>query len=643
MTKRKQLTLFILIFVICVVAIISILFLTGIIDRVEGTAHEIEAGTSFNDNPLKGFVPFSNSYADFPHSLEFFYIPMSSLYPDLSSTPDTKPDFTALEKELNVVAKRGNQAVFRIYIDYPTKDSDDKPLGIPAFLRKAPYNLDSHDYGDFENYISQIPDYSDTNLRKTIQNCITELGAKYDGDNRIGFITGGFLGFWGEWHCWPYNGVESYKNYEPTTEVFNEVIAAYEKAFKKTRVVLRYPAGNSPEKENFGFHDDSYCYETIPVAYGGDSWNFGEKLLNTKPSTADRWMTAPIGGELRPEVQAGIFQKKPWTGGEGKEHELWDENLKIIHPSWMINESIKAYKDDVKEAAIIAATQMGYDFRVKTAYYKDDLESNKNIKLALDIQNIGVAPFYYDNTSWPIKVGIKQNDKIVYEWTTDWDLSEIPANGKTVRLKSTSPIRNTLTAGYYNICIKVENPLPNGNKLGFANEGQYDDGWLDLGLFTVEQGGSMTEPAPAEKQVHKQKPIPKDDLPASDDPNNYEAEAEGNTITGTAKLDAGAKYSGGQKVGYIGSGPDSTLTINNIKAEKDGDYTITIYYTTAEPRSAEISVNDGEPINIDFPNAITWTKVITYDLPVKLKAGSNTLKFSNAAGWTPDIDRIVLK
>ena len=30
--------------------------------------------------------------------------------------------------------------------------------------------------------------------------------ARYDGDPRIGFVQLGLLGFWGEWHTYPYDG-----------------------------------------------------------------------------------------------------------------------------------------------------------------------------------------------------------------------------------------------------------------------------------------------------------------------------------------------------------------------------------------------------------------------------------------------------
>lgn len=612
------------------------------ITKSEAQEHAIKPAVSFNDNPLKGFVPFSSSYADFPHSMEFFYIPMSVLYPDPNSTPDSAPDFTQFEKELNVIAERGNQAVIRIYIDYPSDDPDYRPIGIPKFLRNEPYNLETHDYGEFKNYISRIPDYSNPYLRKTIQNCIKALGNKYDGDKRIAFFTGGFLGFWGEWHCWPYNGVNKAVNYEPSIEVFNETIDAYNEAFKKTKILFRYPKGNDIKDTKFGYHDDSYCYETVPSELGGESYNFGEILKNTKPSTAERWKTAPIGGELRPEIQRTIFATEPWTGAPDKPRESWETNLNIIHPSWMINEAIKEYKGDVRVAAEKAAQQMGYDLQVTTAYFQDIMESTDKLSLNIKMKNIGVAPFYYNHEMWPVKIGVKQNNKIIKEWTTKWNLNEVAADGEEVSFKFKDTVKNGLDTGYYTICIKAQSPLENGNPLGFANEFQDDDGWLDLGIIGIGDVSGLQKPELTAKPPHRVKTQPKSETAAASDPNTYEAEAESNTIEGGTKTESGPKYSGGMKAGYIGNN-SGILQFNNVNAEKDGEYQLIISYTTQEARSMSISINGEPAIEVDFEPALTWTKVLEKEVTVKLKTGSNIIKFFNEAGWAPDIDKIRIR
>lgn len=42
------------------------------------------------------------------------------------------------------------------------------------------------------------PDYENKTFRQSMKNFIEDFGKKYDGDGRLGFITLGLLGFWGE-------------------------------------------------------------------------------------------------------------------------------------------------------------------------------------------------------------------------------------------------------------------------------------------------------------------------------------------------------------------------------------------------------------------------------------------------------------
>src|SRR4051812_30140535 len=65
------------------------------------------------DNPLKGFVPYDTDpgAANFPHSLEWFYLPLAGLM-EAPGHFNWQP----LEKHLNAIASRGHQAVFRIYL-----------------------------------------------------------------------------------------------------------------------------------------------------------------------------------------------------------------------------------------------------------------------------------------------------------------------------------------------------------------------------------------------------------------------------------------------------------------------------------------------------------------------------------------------
>ncbi|MGC9781441.1 MAG: hypothetical protein HZR80_19520 [Candidatus Heimdallarchaeota archaeon] len=93
-----------------------------------------------------------------------------------------------LESNLDEIAERGHQAVFRVFLDYP-----EEPTGIPDFLLNG---LTIYQYDEFGGGIS--PDYTNETLISTLESFIQEFGKQYDGDNRIGFVQIGLLGHWGE-------------------------------------------------------------------------------------------------------------------------------------------------------------------------------------------------------------------------------------------------------------------------------------------------------------------------------------------------------------------------------------------------------------------------------------------------------------
>lgn len=143
---------------------------------------------------------------------------------------------------------------------------------------------------------------------------------------------------------------------------------------------------------------------------------------------------------------------------------------------------------------------------------------------------------------------------------------------------------------------------------------------------------------------------PRADLDTPVERVTYEAESTVNTLTGDARC---ATYSplhasAGGYVTYVGKG--SMLQFNNVEADHDGEYMLTIYYITQDKRNAKLLVN-GEVLcdplvfngNDDMthtysPEGMGWKMV-----PVRLKAGRNTITLqSYADGWAPNFDRITL-
>ncbi len=410
------------------------------------------------DNPLKGLVPYANPKLGlFPHSMEFNYLPLSKLV-----TGKNRYDFSALEKMLNQIASHGNQTVFRIFLEYPGKKNC-----IPKYLVDGGLKVHKYKNTNTEPFPPQdveTPDYEDANLRACMKGFLKELGKRYDGDPRIGYITAGLLGTWGEWHTYPKTELWASKR------VQNEVLTAYESAFSKTPILLRYPAGEDDfhyaptHKRKFGYHDDSFAFATLDTGKKEDSWYFQTSLRRAK--LEEIWKKYPIGGEIRPEVWACCFDEKPCTKPDQSFADCRDQ----LHATWMMETGMFKKKNDPvrQKRAIDQVRKMGYEFHISEVTLSAG-------ELKFKVKNTGIAPFYHPG--WKIELG-RSVGKEIQEQPTDLELIGIlPGQTKTLSYKFENPSPEKSS-----ILIRVPNPMKGGKPVRFANSGYGESlkGWLML-------------------------------------------------------------------------------------------------------------------------------------------------------------------
>ena len=67
---------------------------------------------------------------------------------------------------------------------------------------------------------------------------------------------------------------------------------------------MRYPKYKFLKKYNIGFHDDSFCYSTLPTK----DYHFVSQLRNN--NLDECYLKNPIGGEIRPEEQDKLIFNK---------------------------------------------------------------------------------------------------------------------------------------------------------------------------------------------------------------------------------------------------------------------------------------------------------------------------------------------
>ncbi|UXX91556.1 glycoside hydrolase family 75 protein [Streptomyces sp. AD2-2] len=121
---------------------------------------------------------------------------------------------------------------------------------------------------------------------------------------------------------------------------------------------------------------------------------------------------------------------------------------------------------------------------------------------------------------------------------------------------------------------------------------------------------------------------------------NVSYEAEAAALAGGTTVTSCAHCSGGQKLSYLGNG--GTATFNNISEPAAGSYTMTVsFMSVGQARTAVITVN-GVKQTVSFPETPDYNTVVTKNVTVQLKAGTNTIQFSNPTAGAPNLDRITV-
>ena len=220
-----------------------------------------------------------------PYTMEWTYFPVSDVV-----TAKGVYDWSKVDTMLDAIASRGHQAVFRFYLDYPTRKT-----GVPQYLIDEGIDV-SRTYTVFDNNrVSFSPDYNDPRIQDMMLDFVKALGEKYDGDARVGYLTAGLIGFWGEDHTWPMNGEVSNdnpkgENWMPNDAFRAKLVAAWDNAFNGTHVLYRLPT-EATKAHHMGYHDDSFAYSTLDNV----DWHFMSHMKNQGEDKA--WKNVPIGRE----------------------------------------------------------------------------------------------------------------------------------------------------------------------------------------------------------------------------------------------------------------------------------------------------------------------------------------------------------
>jgi hypothetical protein len=162
----------------------------------------------------------------------------------------------------------------------------------------------------------------------------------------------------------------------------------------------------------------------------------------------------------------------------------------------------------------------------------------------------------------------------------------------------------------------------------------------DLGSFEAEYSSSVPSHGVVFIKIVGSKSRLQDVFEAENSwMNNFNLTVNNLIVANQAKPAKDATCSGGAKVGYLGKSATNYLEFNKVWANTAETYNLTLFYITGENRSVTMKVNGRDTLLANL-NSGSFTKRDSVIVPVTLKQGLNTIRFSNSSDYLPDIDAI---
>lgn len=282
-------------------------------------------------------------------------------------------------------ASRKKHVAFSFFISW----GNDGGSQLPDFLVDIVERIDLIDPNS-GSYDGDTPAFGDANLLMALDNFIAALGERYDGDKRIAAIHLGLLGFWGEFHTFPYDPDNVIVPISARINVADWFFAA----FSQTQIQARYP---DPEtNDRFGFYDGSFAHATVNECpnQGACQWFFLPRIEESNQELA--WRNFMIAGETFPQLQEFVFDDTNMNP-DYPAHFQQDfiDAATQIHASWVLHHN--AFSDVYEGAELANALEahafLGYNFvvdRVELFY------ENGAIDMQVSLRQNGIAPWYYD-------------------------------------------------------------------------------------------------------------------------------------------------------------------------------------------------------------------------------------------------------
>jgi len=421
-------------------------------------------------NPLKGWN--TGWWKDYDYaSVGFQYIK----WKDFEPTNDNF-NYDYIEEVINRPGSVGRHLILRLYNDWYGENevSDGGPKWLYNEIGVERFRDQNGKY---------ITNFNNQKFISEAKEAIEALSIRYDSDPRIYAFQLGMIGYWGEWHSYGYS-----EDFYLTDETKNQILGIYKNNFNNKRLMGRYP-WVEPLKSTggIGFHNDYFG----PVPHSDE---FDEAV-----SVGAKWIEGPIGGEYPPQISKNEFNQIYLS-------EIGETMIEKGHYSTMkVTNACENESDELCDAFMKLHRLMGYNYQIEKCRFQEKIYNDELLSIELEIENIGVAPMYYD---WDVEFGILNNQyEVMKIFETNYKTSNIlPGDNMVFRVQKSVA---GLLKGKYNVGVRIVQPNSQNEKsevwkldsrntyILFSNElevvkGYWDSqnalegGWSILGKFDIE-------------------------------------------------------------------------------------------------------------------------------------------------------------
>ncbi|MFC2076018.1 DUF4832 domain-containing protein [candidate division KSB1 bacterium] len=316
------------------------------------------------------------------------------------------------------------------------------------------------------------PDFNSDLFLERQEKLVRVFGERYDGHPDIIRMDIGSIGRWGEWHTHQSRtGIPM-----PTEENALKVIDWYFKYWVKTplSMLIGYSPGmRHAVAKGAGWRADSLG----DWGHFNDTWSH---MIDSYPDLVENgnaalaWQRGPVTFEP-PGSNVHLLDYVPTKGG-GWDN-MWDAALQWGGSSY--NGKSRDIPDEMVPSMERFLKKCGYRFVLKSLTHSKTVSAGGKLDIALEFDNIGVAPPYRDYLLGIKLAGAETELMFVYDIaTTGW----VPG---TYGFKKSIDLPSDIPAGGCDISVALLEPTTRKPDVKLAIDGLGDDGWYRLSEVSI--------------------------------------------------------------------------------------------------------------------------------------------------------------